>query len=412
MRKQYVVLLLLLLSLQFAQGQFTLDGEFRPRVEYLNGFGNLISKASEPGFFTVTRARLNVAYKAESYKVYMSLQDVMLWGENPQIIHTDQNNRFDLFQAWAELKLGGNWTAKLGRQVLSYDDQRILGGLDWAQQGRNHDAALIKYAGHGFLLDMALAFNQDNLATIGNLYSTTPLFSYKTMQMLHLTKHFGDFRSSLLVLNTGYQNGAPGVSNLQTIGAHVTYNKKALGLAANVYVQMGETQGKVGVKGAYNLSLDLSYQASKRVSLGAGAEVLSGNKADTGKTNAFFPLYGTNHKFNGFMDYFYVGNHSNTIGLVDVHANVNFKFNETSSVMLKVLNFSGEQELPSGNLHLGTEFDLVFKKVFKEYVLSIGYSQMFASDGMYELKETSKAVADNMQNWTWAMLVIKPKFIN
>lgn len=412
MKKQYVVLGLLLLNLKLVQAQFTLDGEFRPRTEYLNGFGDLIPENTEPGFFTVTRARLNAAYQTESYKVYMSLQDIMLWGENPQIIHTDQNNRFDIFQAWAELKLGGKWTTKLGRQVLSYDDQRILGGLDWAQQGRNHDAALIKYKDDGFSLDVALAFNQDNLSTTGNLYSTTALFSYKTMQMLHLTKMFGTFGASLLVMNTGYQNGTPGVSNLQTIGTHLTYKKNMLGLAANAYLQTGKRQGEIDVKGAYNLSLDLSYKASPKIGLGAGIEVLSGNDAGVGETGAFFPLYGTNHKFNGFMDYFYVGNHANTVGLLDVHASANYQFNESSSVMLKVLNFSGEQALPSGEKALGTELDLVFKKAFKGYGLAIGYSQMFAANGMYELKGTTKAAAGDMQNWAWAMLTIKPKFIN
>ncbi|MEN3324262.1 alginate export family protein [Mariniflexile soesokkakense] len=412
MKKQYVILGLLLGCIQFAQAQFTLDGEFRPRTEYLHGFGNLIPEASEPDFFTVTRARLNAGYSTESYKFYMSIQDILLWGENPQIIHSDISNKFDLFEAWAELQLGKGWSTKLGRQVLSYDDQRILGGLDWAQQGRNHDAALIKYTKDGFALDFALAFNQDNLAAAGNLYSTTPLFSYKTMQMLHLNKKFGDFTGSLLAMNTGYQNGTPGVSNLQTFGTHLKYNKGSFGLAANAFIQTGERLGEVDVKGAYDLSLDLSYKVSEKVSIGAGVEVISGNDAGAGETGAFFPLYGTNHKFNGLMDYFYVGNHANTIGLVDVHIGADFKLSETSNLSVNILNFSGEQELTSGEKSLGTELDLVFSKKFKGYSLVLGYSQMFAADGMYELKGITESNAADVQNWAWAMLVIKPKFLN
>jgi hypothetical protein len=37
---------------------------------------------------------------------------------------------------------------------------------------------------------------------------------------------------------------------------------------------------------------------------------------------------------------------------------------------------------------------------------------MFASDGMYELKGITKDAAADGQNWAWAMLVIKPKFLN
>lgn len=412
MKRQYVILGLLLGCIQFAQAQFTLDGEFRPRTEYLHGFGSLIPEASEPDFFTVTRARLNAGFSTEAYKFYISIQDILLWGENPQIIHSDANNKFDLFEAWAELQLGKGWSTKLGRQVLSYDDQRILGGLDWAQQGRNHDAALIKYIKDGFALDFALAFNQDDLTAPGNLYSTIPLFSYKTMQMLHLSKKFGAFSGSLLAMNTGYQNGTPGVSNLQTFGTHLKYNKGSFGLAANAFIQTGERLGEVDVKGAYDLSLDVSYKASEKVSISAGVEVISGNDADAGETGAFFPLYGTNHKFNGLMDYFYVGNHGNSIGLVDVHLGADFKLNETSNLSVNILNFSGEQELTSGEKSLGTELDLVFAKKFKDYSLVLGYSQMFASDGLYELKGVTKAAAADGQNWAWAMLVIKPKFIN
>ena len=80
--------------------------------------------------------------------------------------------------------------------------------------------------------------------------------------------------------------------------------------------------------------------------------------------------------------------------------------------MIKALNFSGEQALASGEKSLGTEIDLVYSKAFKGYKLMLGYSQMFASDGMYELKGVTEAAASDMQNWGWAMLVIKPKFLN
>ena len=43
MKKQYLILGLLLASFQFAQAQFTLEGEFRPRTEL---FGNGQSKTA------------------------------------------------------------------------------------------------------------------------------------------------------------------------------------------------------------------------------------------------------------------------------------------------------------------------------------------------------------------------------
>jgi len=421
MKKQYVILGLMLLCFQLTKAQFTLDGEFRPRTEYRHGFGSLIPDAAEAGFGISTRVRLNTSYMTDNYRVYVSLQDIMVWGENRQILPYDQNNSFAVFQAWAEIKLGENTSTKIGRQVLSYDDQRILGGLDWAQQGRNHDAALIKYKKDNFILDVALAFNQDyshptGFVSAGTAYNTTGFFSYKTMQMLYMKQKWEKMTGSLLLMNNGFQefdaaNNADGVSNLQTLGTHLNYKNGSFGVAANAYLQSGQRQGAIDVKGAYLLGLDFSYKVSPKVGLGAGLESISGNDGGAGETGAFFPLYGTNHKFNGFMDYFYVGNHANSIGLVDLHVSANFKLNKSSSLMVKALNFRGEQALASGEKSLGTEIDLVYKKKFKGYALVLGYSQMFANDGMYELKGITESAAAGLQNWAWAMLVIKPKFL-
>jgi len=425
MKKQHLVVVLALLCATVTSAQFTLDGQFKPRTEYRNGFGSIIPDAADPGYAISTRIRLNTGYTFDSYQFYVSLQDVMVWGENRQILPDDQNDSFAVFEAWANISLGKGWSTKLGRQVLSYDDQRIFGGLDWAQQARNHDAGLLKYKKEKFMMDIGLAFSQDfdnptGFQSVGTAYNTSGFFTYKTMQYAYLKQQWNNFSGSLLLLNNGFQSFTgdadarvpDGTSNLQTLGTHLNYKKGSFGAALNAFVQTGERQNQVDVKGAYLLGLDLNYKATSKVGLGIGVEVISGNDGEAGETGAFFPLYGTNHKFNGFMDYFYVGNHANSIGLFDVHASAKFALGEKSSLLVKVLNFSGEQELPSGEKSLGTEVDLVFAKKFNGYGLAIGYSQMFASDGMYELKGVTEADAAGTQNWAWVQLTIKPKFIN
>ncbi|SMG47985.1 alginate export family protein [Arenibacter troitsensis] len=407
-----------------AHAQFTLDGEFRPRTELRHGFGSLIAEDADAGFGVSTRLRLNAGYTTDAYQFYVSLQDVMVWGENRQLLPDDENNSFAVFEAWANINLGGGFSAKLGRQTLDYDDQRIMGSVGWAQQARNHDAAILKYTREKFHVDLGLAYNQDyddpsGFQSVGNAYNTTGFFSYKTMQYLYFKENWKNLNGSILLLNNGFQNfetdgtTPDGISNLQTFGTQLDYKKGSFGAALNAFLQTGERQGALDVGGAYLLALDLNYNATAKVSLGAGVEIISGNDASTSdKTEAFFPLYGTNHKFNGFMDYFYVGNHANTVGLLDVHVSANFKLGEKSSLFIKALNFSGEQALPSGEKSLGTELDLVFTQAFNGYSLQLGYSQMFANDGMYELKGISEDTSASSQNWAWAMLVIKPKFLN
>ena len=404
-----------------------MDGEFRPRTEYRNGFGNLILADADPGFATSTRLRLNAGFKTEAYQFYASIQDVLVWGENRQLRPDDENDSFALFQAWAAIDLGKGWSTKLGRQTISYDDQRIFGSVQWVQQARNHDAALIKYNTDKFQLDFGLAFNQDfdnptGFQSVGNGFFTSGFFTYKTMQYLYLKQKWNNFSGSLVLLNNGFQNfsGDPGnvvadgISSLQTLGTHLNYKKGSFGAAFNGFVQTGERQGALDVKGAYLLGLDLNYKVSKAVTLGIGGEIISGNDGQTaGETGAFFPIFGTNHKFNGFLDYFYVGNHANSVGLVDLHLSGSFKLGEKSNLLVKVLNFSGQEELASGEKSLGTELDLVFNHNFKGgYNLKIGYSQMFPSDGLYELRNIAEDDAADFQNWAWAMLTIKPKFLN
>ncbi|MCK0133535.1 alginate export family protein [Arenibacter sp. S6351L] len=424
MKRIYHLLTLMALYGPISNAQFTLDGEFRPRTELRHGFGSLIADDADAGFGVSTRLRLNAGYAIDAYKFYVSLQDVMVWGENRQLLPDDENNSFAVFEAWADINLGSGFSTKLGRQTLDYDDQRILGSVGWTQQARNHDAAILQYAKEKFQLDLGLAYSQDydnpsGFQSVGTAYNTTGFFSYKTMQYLYLKENWKNLSGSLLFLNNGFQNfetdgtTPDGISNLQTLGTHIDFKKGSFGAALNAYLQTGERQGTIDVGGAYLLGLDINYKASAKVGLGAGMEIISGNDASTSdKTEAFFPLYGTNHKFNGFMDYFYVGNHANSVGLFDIHVSANFKLGEKSSLMVKALNFSGEQALPSGEKSLGTELDLVFSQAFNGYSLQLGYSQMFANDGMYELKGITEDASASSQNWAWAMLVIKPKFLN
>lgn len=418
MKKNILFSLAFALLTQLVQGQFTLNGEFRPRTEFRNGFGALIPENTDAGFGTATRLRLNTGYETEGYTFYVSLQDVFVWGENRQLLQADLNNSFSLFEAWANVNIGKGWSTKIGRQVISYDDQRILGALGWAQQGRNHDAALIKYNKGKFLMDIGFGFNQNQsdisgFRSVGTDFTTTGFFTNKALQYVYLKQNWSSFSASFLGMNTIFQDLEDGVSlgttsSLVTLGTHLNYRKNKVGLTSNLFYQTGERQNGVNV-GAYLASLEISYKATPKVSLGAGAEIISGRQDDTA---AFFPLYGTNHKFNGFMDYFYVGNHANSVGLVDIHTSAKLNLSNKSILLIKILNFSGAEELPSGETSLGTEVDLVFTTKLKGATLQVGYSQMFADDGLYELQGLAEEDAAGLQNWAWAQLTIKPKFLN
>ncbi len=408
MKKQYVLIAAFALVMQFAQAQFTLEGEFRPRSEYFGNGGNFTGGSfpaqtatdADEGFIrTSVRAALKAKYTSETYTLFTSFQEVFAFGDRPQIA-TNGNGNFRVQEAWADLKLGESSTLKIGRQPLSYDDQRILGGLGWAQQARTHDAAVYKYKKNTFSLDIGGALN----TTTDEVYNTSALFSYRDMVFARANSKGEKFNISFLgLINTFQDSNVDGAnkSSLVTAGLHADYKAGALKLSSNIFIQEGERIGGADVKGALLYSLDATFKASDKITILAGYESISGRKDDSA---AFFPLYGTNHKFNGLIDRFYVGNHGNAGGLNDINFGAKFGLGKGSALTAKFHTFK-EESLDKDNL--GSEIDIVFAKKFKEFKLVTGYSHFFEPS---EIADTPGV--KSTQNWGWAMLIIKPKFLN
>lgn len=390
------------------------DADLRARFEYRHGFNNLFPDNAEPAAFVNQRTRLNIGYETEKLQLFVAVQDVSIWGDTRQILPVDGNDSFSLFQAWGQLQFNENWSTKVGRQVISYDDERIFGALDWAMQGRFHDAAIIKFKKDDFMLDVGGAFSQERERNEGNDFSIQGFFTYKSMQYAYLKKSWKKSSASFLFLNTGFQNFTgvnndepDGVSYRQTAGSYFKFPINKVNFAGSAYYQFGEVNNTTDLA-AYQLSLEGTYKSGK-VLYGLGFEMLSGTDQDgDSKNKSFFPLYGTNHKFNGFMDYFYVGNHANNVGLNDVYAKAVITTGEKSSLLLKGHYFAANADLTGGaDKYLGTEVDVVYtQKLIKNVKLNVGYSHMFASESMSLIK--GGRPNDNTNNWGWVQLIINP----
>ena len=484
MKNKIVTTALMLAIGTYAFGQFTLDGELRPRFEFRHGYKSLADTAQDAAAFIEQRTRLNFGYKTEGYVFKVSLQDVHVWGSQPQLISTtkQQNNDgsyLSIHEAWGQALISENWSFKFGRQEIILDDHRIFGNVDWTAQGRSHDAAIIKFTKNKFKADFGAAYNQDKAALSK---TEAALGSYKALQYLWLHNDFGDnFGASILFLNNGLEqldydsSGTVGVGTpyykdnySQTIGTRLTYKKGKIAINGAFYNQMGlhgdRTQVFSDAKGEYNkkisamnYSLDISYQITEKLTSTVGYEFLSGNSetdttASYKRTNhAFNPFYGTNHKFNGHMDYFYVGNHIGSVGLQDIFLKLNYKsekFNVGADVHLfsaaanvwdeykystdlknamtngTTADVTAVQDkkytgytMPSS---LGTEIDFNFGfDLSKGVALKAGYSMMLATTTLADLKNVKyqannpnagEGRLDQTSSWGWLMLVIKPNF--
>ena len=395
--------------------QLTISGEIRPRAEYRHGFKNLADKNQDAAFFIDQRSRLNFDLTSKKVQYYLSLQDVRTWGNQPQLV-VNQGASTGLHQAWAKVIFDKKWAMKLGRQEIAYDDHRIFGNVGWAQQARSHDAAVFIFQDSSFTGHLGLAFNQDKpqLATtrytIGN--------NYKVMQFLWLHKDWNKFKGSLLLLNNGRQvtfsNGNFETNFSQTIGGRLTYKENKFTTNLALYYQGGTNTDILDSKiNAYYFGADIAYALSENITLSGGVEILSGNDQldANGKNNAFTPFYGTNHKFNGHMDYFYVGNHVGSVGLNDIFLKAIYKKKKFDSSLTLHYFLSNSNIANNGKAmenYLGTELDYAISWKFSSgATLKLGYSQLFGSETMEVLKGGDH---NETNNWFWAMVIVKPSF--
>lgn len=176
------------------EAQFSLTGQLRTRSELRNGLGTLKPTGAKAAFFTSQRARLLFGYKWDRLNFGLSVQDVRVWGADASSISNADGGRLMVHEAWAEVtlmnkadttikaKFFDNLSFKIGRQELLYDDSRLLGNLDWLQQGRRHDALVFKAMKHGYQLDIGGAFNQnnDNFGNAGTSYIAANIPAYVT----------------------------------------------------------------------------------------------------------------------------------------------------------------------------------------------------------------------------------------
>ena len=408
--------------------QFSLSGEIRPRTEYLHGFKSLADTAQDPAFWTEQRSRLKLDYNSDKYQVGMVLQDIRTWGSTSQLNKTD--GFASVHEAWGAVLFDQHFSLKLGRQEIIYDDHRIFGSVGWAQQARSHDLAKLQYkdSARTTLLDVGLAFNQDATKLNNNIY-TVPN-NYKTFQYLWFHRDFNKaFGASVLLLNNGLQysevndSGATkySVKYSQTAGTHLSFKKEKLKAMVAFYYQTGMDKADKDLN-AYDVQAEINYFLTKEFSLGVGYEQLSGtSQTDTAnkENNSFTPFYGTNHKFNGFMDYFYVGNHVNNVGLQDIYFKVMYKKKKLTALanvhlfssaadLLDQEAFTKTGEYKAMDASLGTEIDLTMKYKFSDDVtFQAGYSHLLATESMEALKGGDK---DEVNNWAYLMITIKPVF--
>lgn len=415
------------------ENTFTLSAQLRPRFEYRNGAYVPLQEGEKPAILVNNRTRINFDYRhGDQLQLFLSFQNVNIWGQAPQVQLNDRTGGLSIFEAYAALPIYKDINAKIGRQMIVLDEDRIFGSLDWHPAGRAHDAININWKNDKLTLRSFFAFNQNyfdgNASSVnGNVnnpkgqyfYIAPGTQPYQHLEAVHAHYNITPTQGvSVLVANLGQRNSSNNDIdyNMQTIGLHYRGKSDALRYGAEGYLQTGKNAAGKD-KEAFLLAALVGYQFTPAFSATLGLDYLSGNdtNSSSNKDKAFNPFSGTNHKFYGFMDHFYVLPNSPKVGLLNPYLNLNLKTSDKGS-----LSATGHYFRSAGKIlgsednktrHLGVEGDLVYTHKIQQYVsLQAGYSLFIPSDSYKSLRSLRNV--RKQQDWLWCSLNINPKLFS
>ena len=427
--------------LSFWDGKVVFDFEERFRWEIRDNnydFDSRVNALTDDNWFE-QRARLGLLLSPTPWlRIYGQVQDSReINSDRPDIpnnLGAEGDDSIDLRQAWVEI---GNpkefpLTLKVGRQILSYGDERLVGSFDWNNIGRTFDAAKLRWEEKDWWVEAFASsvvvpergsYNQSDLfngnethreQVFSGLYGEYNGLSFQSTDLYVFHLHEND--------SAHYQQNTLGDTNFFTIGTR--WKSKPGAFAKSDDVMSKDKDGKavsepgpkppVGldytgefafqpgeVRGmdltAFAVHADVGYTLNfawlPRFAVGYSFATGDDDPGDK-DIQTFQNLFPTNHKFYGQMDVFSWQNiHDlefdfkiaplrNLTVRADYHAfwletteDSWYRANGTTTV--RPLNAASRA---AGN-YVGSEIDfLVTWQVCKNLQLEGGYSHFFAGD--------------------------------
>jgi len=403
-----------------------IDGEIRPRVEYRDGITKPLMETNDPGVSAIQRTRMGMTFSSGLLKTQLTIQDSRTYGQNPT---SSGDATTGIFEAWAEMVLMPGGTLKVGRQILTYDDKRLFSACDWSNTGASHDMALFKYSVNDFQGHLGVAYNNNSMISSETYY--LPKSNYRYMGFVWLTKDIvNGLNLSLIGVDEGVQDTTGtknGVNYLKTTMFHsYTYggnlkfsdSNSPLTALATAYYQGGKNSLGSKMNGK-QLAITVDYKLSDIISVNIGTNYISGDhNASDGFQSNFKKLYGTDHSFNGYMEYWKV---PLTQGLLDYYAGITGKIGKDLSVSgtyhLFNSEYSGKNKKGiSFSKDLGSEFDLTINYKLNAWsTVQGGWSTYFINSNVLIAKDMmNSATAPIIQTpqWAYVMFTIRPSFLN
>ncbi len=360
--------------------------QLRPRVEKTFVDDHIAGKDAAPGYRVTQRSRVGVKAKDGGVSAKLSVQDVRMWAAEANTLGDFSAEGVDFHDAW--LAWGKDaWTLRVGRQEVALDGQRLIGSVNWTQQGRAFDGLRFLWDTDTFDFTFFAARVPDG--------DTHDLF------VAHGKIAVGSVKLSFPVilqmnnLVAKSERTAEDDTNRVTAGLRAASAEGKFKWRAEAYGQSGTDHF------AYMAGVRAGYVASPSLSPTLWVDYLSGDGDHTDEeTGTFDTLFATNHKFYGFQDRFLnLPVHTAGGGLIDLALKNNTKIGE-GKLHVAVHEFMLAQDNAADlSGAIGLEVDIIFTyPIAKALKLQIGES-VFMAQGDFK-----DVYAEEISDWTYVQL--------
>ena len=386
-----------------------IKGQIRPRAEYVDVTDNTRSR----GASITARTHLVVSaglLGVENLTATIGLQSVNNFGYNHYDSTANGQKQYEVikdpnFAMLSEASVDysvGKTALHLGRSQVNLDNQRFIGTVGWRQVERSYDTV---YAANSDVENLtvlaAYVYGFQGVGATPTTETNSMLLhvDYKVADALKITAY--DYM--LAVGAQGIDSDTLGLALTGKIdaGAKLTYRAE--------YAQQSDPTMEYRTKDIkadatyYNLDFGANISG---VLAGINYEVLSGTTGTDGKTS-FNPQLGTNHKFNGWADVFYVAAIP-TGGLKDANIRLGYKAKGFGKVLAVYHSFTADvamnAAIGSGTTDdLGSEIDVVYVNTVPGFTNLKGLLK-FASYSKGAAAETGKATWNHDKQVAWAQL--------
>ncbi len=397
------ILLLTFIVLSFvnlnAQDALKFSAQIRPRFEMDS---KDFKSSTLPNTFTVFRTRLGLTFSpSKNISGFVQIQDSRTFGE--EATTTTNTKNLDLHQAYFKVVniFDLPIDVKLGRMEVSYGSERFIGAVNWNNVGRAFGGGVFSLKTDAVNIDF-FALKEFERANFGDSLDQS---------VYGLTFDIGGLKNYKIQPQIIWQRSSPtDLLSRFTLG---TYIKGTLG-NFNHEIDAGYQAGKIFAGNrkqtisAFILSYAANYtfESDLKPFIGAQIDYTSGddNPADD-DYKTYASLYGTGHKYFGYMDYFVnLVNDTYGLGIMDIVGKVGFNPLEALKLNLHFHVFQANQDYMlingSTSKSFGSEVDFVASYKYNSNITFEGGASMFMPGDIFKERR-----GKDTSTWLYLMAV-------